>query len=218
MYRRVFSGVLLLFLAACSGGSTPHGAPTSSTSREALPSAMSATVTRSAPAVLLATPSAAYPAGCTYAEVAVLLDRFLDAFNRGDSAVIRGYFPTEAVGQGVTDHTGERFVWYSMTDTNLDGTKRHFVTYDLPGLWAYFTERHRHRERLIVQSFSVRPQDTLNANLTLNLYRTADDLPLTAGFPEGVAVGKGVLNCRNRTFRVLSFGQYVEPRPTVTLP
>ncbi len=164
-----------------------------------------------------ATPSTtAYPIGCTPAEVEAFLSRFLIAFNQGDAAALHTFFPAEATGQAGGDYSGEKFVWYSMTDNRSDGSKRHFVTYDLPTLWAYFEERHAHQERLRLASVQVSQQDSFTANMSLNLYRTADDVPPDAGRPPGQATGKAVVNCRHRTILVMSLGQGRDPTPTPT--
>jgi hypothetical protein len=168
------------------------------------------------------TPSAsAYPVGCTPAEVEAFLGRFLDAFNRGDIAALHAFFPTVAfptVAPGLPggDYSGEKFVWYSMTDERLDFSKRHFVTFDLPPLWAYFAERHTHQERLRLAHVKVSRQEATVANLEVNFYRTADDLPPDAGFPPGQAIGKVVMNCRYQTILVMSLGQGGVATPTAT--
>jgi len=167
------------------------------------------------------TPSAsAYPRGCTPAEVEAFLNRFLDAFNRGDSAALRAFFPTvaapTAAGLPGGDYSGEKFVWFSMTDNRLDGSKRHFVTFDLPPLWTYFAERHIHQEWLRLAYVQVSRQDSTVANLMVNFYRTADDVPPDAGRPPGQATGKMVMNCRDQTLLVMSLGQGGVATPTPT--
>ena len=153
-------------------------------------------------------------AHCTPDEVAAFLDRFLDAFNRGDLEALRTFFPAREAGRGIADHTREKFVWYSMTDQRLDGSKRHFVAYDLPALWTYFEDRHARQERLRLASLDVRPQGAVTADLTVNLHRTADDVPPDAGYPPGQATGKAVVNCRDHTILVWSLGQGRDPTPT----
>jgi len=195
----------------------PPTTPVTSTPATPLPEAP---VPRPQPSVSSVTASAAtpsrtaYPAGCTPAEVEALLSRFLIAFNQGDQGALRAFFPTVATGQGIPDFTGEKFVWYSMTDNRLDGSKRHFVTFDLPTLWAYFEERHAHHETLRLASVQVSQQDSFTANMSLNLYRTADDVPPDAGVPAGQATGKAVMNCRDQTLRVMSLGQGRDPTAT----
>ncbi len=226
IHRTLLCLMGVLLLGACAGGeittmpiAAPTTTPTISTPATPFPETP---VLRPQPAVGSATagvstPSAsAYPIGCAPAEVEVFLNRFLAAFNGGDIAALRAFFPATATGQSVVDYTGEKFVWYSMTDNRLDGSKRHFVAYDLPTLLAYFEERHAHQERLRLASVRVSQQDSFTANMTLYLYRTADDVPPDAGFPAGQATGKAVMNCRDQTLRVLSLGQGGVATPTPT--
>jgi len=177
-----------------------------------------ATTTRSGTASAAATnrpDGATYPVGCTPAEVEAFLERFLDAFNRGDAAALRTFFPTVATGRGVLDYTGEKFVWYSMTDQQADGSKRHFVTYDLPALWEYFAARHARRETMRLASVRVNNrQGWIVVGLSLQLYRVADDVLPAAGSPPGQATGKAELNCRDQTLLVVSLGQGRDATPT----
>ncbi len=158
MHRTLLCLMGVLLLGACAGGeittmpiAAPTTTPTISTPATPFPETP---VLRPQPAVGSATagvstPSAsAYPIGCTPAEVEAFLNRFLAALNEGDMVALRAFFPTTATGRSIPDFTGEKFVWYSMTDNRLDGSKRHFVAYDLPILWAYFAERHTHQETL----------------------------------------------------------------------
>ncbi len=230
-------GVLLLSACASGEASTkPSAAPTTTpttappptptigipvTSRPETPVLRPSTAASSATASASTPSASAYPRGCTPAEVEAFLNRFLDAFNQGDSAALRAFFPTMAfptVATGLPggDYSGEKFVWFSMTDNRLDGSKRHFVTFDLPPLWAYFAERHAHQERLRLAHVKVGRQDATVANLEVNFYRTADDVPPDAGRPPGQAIGKAVMNCRDRTLLVMSLGQGGIATPTPT--
>lgn len=220
MYKPLLSCLLAIFLVGCA---TAGAMPTPATPARATPNptALAATSTPTptlwsarigtATSVSATPADGPYPAGCTPPEVEAFLARFLDAFNRGDTATLQSFFPSVASGRGVTDYSGQKFVWYSMTDTNLDGSKRHFVAYDFPALWAYFAERHAHHETLRLASLRVSKHDSVTANLTLNLHRTADDLQPDVGTPPGQATGKGVLNCRDRTLLLLSLGQGRDP-------
>lgn len=151
-----------------------------------------------------ATPRAAdYLAGCAPAEIEAFLARFLDAFNRGDLAALQTFFPAEAAGKGNWDFAGKKFQNFSMTDQQPIGSKRHFVAYDLPVLWAYFADRFARHERLALVYLGVTGQQAPLADLTLTFQRTADDVPADLG----LAHGKAVLNCRDGTFIFLNVGQ-----------
>ncbi len=229
MRRSLYCVAIAVILTACgtSGESATPSSVTPSvvstitvatTPQQEIPATQSRPNTRST-ATALATPHAIpYPVGCTPAEVEAFLNRFLAAFNRGDQEALRTFFPTIAAGRSVTDYSGEKFVWYSMTDQRPDGSKRHFVAYDQPALWTYFAERHAQHEmlRLASVTIQVNQQDPFNANMSLFLHRTADDLLPDAGFPPGQATGKVVMNCRDQTLRVFSFGQGRDATPTPT--
>jgi len=228
IHRTLLCLISVLLLSACASGEAstrPSAAPTTTPTigipaipRPETPVLRAATAVGSVTAGASTASASAYPRGCTPAEVGAFLDRFLAAFNQGDIVALRAFFPTTATGRSIPDYTGEKFVWYSMTDNRLDGSKRHFVAYDLPTLWAYFEERHAHQETLRLASISIliSQQDPLNANMSVNFYRTADDVPLAAGFPAGQATGKAVMNCRDQTLRVLSLGQGRDPTATPT--
>jgi hypothetical protein len=222
MGRLALIASLVFLLTACGGGAAGGGP------RAAATPSPSWTATRAIRATATDTPRAAipnptpyagaatrstesYPVGCTPAEVEAFLERFVDAFNRGDIDALRTFFPsvafpTVATGLPGGDYSGEKFVWFSMTDERLDFSRRHFVTFDLPPLWAYFAERHAHQERLRLAHVKVGRQESTVANLEVNFYRTADDVPPDAGRPPGQSTGKAVINCRNRTILVMSLG------------
>lgn len=225
MRKPLLSCLLAIFLVGCAAaGTTPIPAtPARTVTAPAIVAALS-TTTPTLPSVgggtatpVSATPTGGpYAAGCAPPEVEAFLARFLAAFNTGDLATLRAFFPATAAGRGSADYSGEKFVWYSMTDTDLGGGKRHFVAYELPALWAYLAERHAQHETLGLASLRVSQQDSVIANLTLYFHRTADDLRPDAGTPPGQATGKGVLNCRDRTLLLLSLGQGRDPAASAT--
>lgn len=185
---------------------TPRAAPTTPTTTVAPTLTVAdrglATATRAATAG-----TSAYPAGCTPAEVEAFLGQFFDAFNRGDQVALRAFFPTIASGQAIGDITGTKFLWYSVMDQRLDGSRRHFVAYDLPALWTYFAERYARHETLRLARVLVSGEDAMTATLTVYLYRAADDVPPESGYPPGQADGLALLNCRDRTILGWSIGQ-----------
>jgi hypothetical protein len=226
MHRTLLCLMGVLLLGACAGGEVttmPIAASTTTptigipaTPRPETPVLRVQTAVGSATAGVSTPSASAYPIGCTPAEVEAFLERFLAAFNEGDMSALRAFFPATATGQSVVDYSGEKFVWYSMTDNRLDGSKRHFVTFDLPTLWAYFAERHAHQERLRLATLRVGRQEATVANLEVKFYRTADDVPPDAGVPPGQAIGKAVMNCRDQTLLVMSLGQGGVATPTPT--
>lgn len=209
---------IALFLAACGPAGTLTPTPTIAATLPGTAATATSQPVAAGTATSRAPSSAPYPVGCAPSEIETFLKRFFDAVNRGDEAMLPDLFPSEAIGQGVRDYSGEKFVWYSMTDQRPDGSKRHFVAYDLPILWAYFAERHAQHETLRLAFVRVSTQDTFTANLTLNIFRTADDLSPAAGFPPGQATGKGVINCRDKKILVLSLGQGQDSPTPPTAP
>ncbi len=226
MHRTLLCLMGVLLLGACAGGEVttmPIAAPTTTPTigipaipRPETPVMRVQTAVNSVTVGATTPSTSAYPSGCAPAEVEAFLNRFLVTFNQGDLNALHAFFPAVATGQGIPDFTGEKFVWYSMTDNRLDGSKRHFVTFDLPTLWTYFAERHTHQERLRLATLRVGRQDATVANLDVKFYRTADDVPPDGGFPPGQATGKMVMNCRDQTLLVMSLGQGGVATPTPT--
>ncbi|MDP9372863.1 MAG: hypothetical protein M3Q65_10530 [Chloroflexota bacterium] len=224
--------LLVPFLAACDGGAVPGTAPITGGS----PALSAATGTATPPATVAATPipelvvtttpsptsiSAAPrsdtqtpPPGCNLDEVTRLVERFLDAFNRGDSAQLARFF-------------GPRFEWYSVTDRGRESGDRHFLAYNPNGglrlgafpedlkvtvghqdiLLRYFAERHTHHERLWMRELG----GTYDArgpafHIGYTLGRTADDLEPRNGNSERETLGKGAVDYTDQTIMVWSIG------------
>ena len=136
----------------------------------------------------------ASPPACQPAEVNRLVSGFLDAFNRGDQEQLARAFP-------------ERLEWYSVTDLGPGGHPRHFVTHDRASLLIYFSERRRQNEQLTLRELSVTSDGNgEGAQIVYIIARRADDLPANLGGPEGLAQGKGAVNCRTGTVYVWSLG------------
>ncbi len=126
------------------------------------------------------------PAGCNSPqETAVLIAKFLDAFNRGDKRELGRSF-------------GADLMWYSVTEP-----KTNFVGYSQGDLLRYFEGRHAHHERLQLVSIDVRgPSWHGGVDIVYTLTRKADDLGL-----QGQSLsGKGAVNCKDRTIFVWSMG------------
>jgi len=124
--------------------------------------------------------------------VARLLERFVDAFNRGDLAALARLFPAERAAQ-----TGEitDFQWFSVT-----GPGDHFLARDREALLAYSAERHARREVLWLLRLEVATSWHGGVDIIFDLVRRADD------FPERVVGGKGAIDCARQQIFVWSLG------------
>jgi hypothetical protein len=149
------------------------------------------------------------PPGCwSGEEVAGLIGRFFDAFNRGDRAALVSFFPAE--GTRSNNMNPEQLQWYSVSEGNPP--TRSFVAHDRETLLRYFAERHAHGERLSLLSLQVSTGYKSDAFVFFEIARFADDLAAPgAGLPnsgagEYVAIGKGAINCGKGTFYMWSMG------------
>ncbi len=217
----IASGSLIIGLVVgCGGVASPSTLPLTATASDLrgptaiATGAASPTAARSLPAV---TPVAATsPVGCDPAQVTAFIERFLAAYNMGDQATLRNSFPTAVVGRGNRDFAGEKFEVFSLLDRGPDGTKRFFVTYDLPALWAYFAARHAQHETLGLVYPRVSQENVNTVTMAITLSRTADDLPAAlAGTP---VLGKGGVNCRDQHLTFLNLGQGMPDTPTPAYP
>jgi hypothetical protein len=115
----------------------------------------------------------------------MLIADFLSAFNRGDKPQLGRFF-------------GSDLMWYSVTEP-----ERNFVASSQGDLLSYFEARHSHHERLQLVSIDVRgPSWHGGVDLVYTLTRQADDLGPRGQF----LLGKGAVNCRDRTIFVWSMG------------
>jgi hypothetical protein len=112
---------------------------------------------------------------CTPDGVRQIVERFTDAFNRGDLANL---------DQLVSD---QRFGWYS---TDAPGQRFNAEASDRSTLMAYFAARHRQHERLVLQSVDVTFTNPGAAGFVFRLTRSADD-----GLPPTAYEGKGEVQC-----------------------
>ncbi len=216
--------LLAVFLAACGGRSSPAAAPDPATLAPAVTAPATpvnstaetrASTTTPAPVnVATNTPDLHTPPtpACSREEVTRLVERFLDAFNRGDSAQLARFF-------------GPRFEWYSVTDRGRESEDRHFLAYNSNGglrlgafpeglkvtvghqdiLLPYFAERHAHGERLELRKLGSNYEAGRNiAHITYTLTRTAEDLELRLSKPERETLGKGAVDCTDQTLMVWS--------------
>lgn len=115
-------------------------------------------------------------ANCTSAQVHLLVNRFVRAFNAGDQPTL----------QRLWAQSGHGFDWYS---TDAPGQRIDPAGRDRASLGAYFAERHARRETLRLTSFRFNGNAASYGNFQYTLIRQADDLPATA------YVGKGAALC-----------------------
>jgi hypothetical protein len=119
--------------------------------------------------------SPANPNECTPQKVRQVIERFTDAFNRGDIAQL-----DRLVSQ-------QQFVWYA---TDAPGQRLNAEAYDRENLMAYFAARHRQHEHLVLNSLDVTFTDASRGGLWAHLTRSADD-----GLPPTRYSSKGEVQC-----------------------
>lgn len=119
--------------------------------------------------------SAPSPNQCTPQGVHQVVERFIDAFNRGDIPLLN---------QLVSRH---QFVWYA---TDSPGERVNAEASNRDNLMAYFAERHRQHEHLVLNSLDVTFTDATRGGLWAHLTRSADD-----GLPPARYVSKGEIQC-----------------------
>jgi hypothetical protein len=119
--------------------------------------------------------SAGTPSRCTPQVVRQVVERFIDAFNRGDIAQL---------DQLVSD---QLFSWYS---TDAPGQRFNAEAMDRSTLMAYFADRHRQHEHLVLNSLDVTFVDARKGGFVFRLTRSADD-----GLPATDYGGKGEIQC-----------------------
>ena len=173
-------------LAGCGVVSPPGASPTPTTSSN-----------QSAEDIIVTRDDSTLPAECSPHQVAELIVRFFDAFNRGDQEQLAGFF-------------GSDFMWYSVTEHSADRAEyRHFVTYNRDELPRYFAQRHEQHEHLRLLKLGVGQGGDprgLTVGIAYLLTRQADDLKPGFGGPERLAGGKGAINCKEQTIYVWSMG------------
>jgi hypothetical protein len=115
---------------------------------------------------------------CSPREVRQVVERFVDAFNRGDIAQL---------DQLVSD---QQFVWYA---TDAPGQRFNAEADDRSTLMTYFAARHRQHERLVLSSVEVTYTTPGQGGFWFVLTRSADD-----GLPPTNYNGKGEVQCATR--------------------
>ena len=137
---------------------------------------------------LTVVPSAA-PASCGVNEVLLILNTFVEAFNRGDD-------PARFFSTSGGNATG--FQWYSASGRG----RAHVVIDQRNDLAAYFASRHLAGERWsqLTLQYSGDRQAYPRADFGFLITRSGPDLAelTTAESTLGQTQGKGALNCRDR--------------------
>jgi hypothetical protein len=97
--------------------------------------------------------------------------------------------------------------WYSVTEGGTNTGGRHFVAYDLTRLLKYFAERKQQNEYMRLLNLSIGSSWAKESvDITYDAIRHADDIKLGANNPNGIAYGKGNINCEKQRIRVWSMG------------
>lgn len=119
--------------------------------------------------------SPANSSDCTPQGVRQVVERFIDAFNRGDLAQL-----DQLVSQ-------QQFVWYA---TDAPGQRLNGEATNRDNLMAYFAERHRQQEHLLLNSLDITFTDARRGGFWAHLTRSADD-----GLPPTRYSSKGEIQC-----------------------
>lgn len=170
---------------------------------------LSAAVASTAEEVVVTREAQGLASGCSPREVAALVNRFFDAFNRGDAAALEEIWTTEDSPGRPIEPAGRQFRWYSVTEGGsvVRAPWRHRSVYDRPELLPYFAERHRQNERMQLVALSVRKsREPWAAGITFSVRRDADDLPARLGGRRRIAGGKGGIDCERRQIYLWSMG------------
>jgi hypothetical protein len=120
--------------------------------------------------------SPANPNQCTPQVVHIVVERFIDAFNRGDIAQLDRLVAQQP-----------QFVWYA---TDAPGQRFNAEAQDRDNLMAYFAARHRQHEHLVLNSLDVTFTNASRGGLWAHLTRSADD-----GLPPTRYSSKGEVQC-----------------------
>lgn len=145
------------------------------------------------------------PHGCHPQQVAVLVNEFVEAFNRGDAERLsRLFFISEGPSPpDFSSDSSSTWSWYSVSEVGSGGKiGRDFTTYDQDEMLRYFARRHGHGERLELLRVDVAETGLLgkpdNVGIVYALARKADDLAPGLGGPDGVSFGKASINCERQ--------------------
>lgn len=126
---------------------------------------------------LLPSGTATTTSQCTPDTVHQVVDRFIEAFDRGDVAQLDQLFARD----------GEGFHWYS---TDAPGQRLNAEASNRDSLMAYFAARHLQHERLALNSLDITYTNDMEAGFWFRVTRSADD-----GLPATAYNGKGGVQC-----------------------
>jgi hypothetical protein len=133
---------------------------------------------------------------CTESSTRQVVDSFIDAFNKGDTARLNDLLPD--------------FLWYA---TDAPGAFSSPQPRSRSDLMTYFTQRHQVRERLKLESFVFHLSSTGGGEFEFEVLRSADDGP--APTPYG---GKGGVFCRTTPHTLFLWVMGREPYLRAGLP
>lgn len=200
-----------------AAGGGPDGSTDAPASDRSSPATSAATTPaarpepRADPHVVVTSREDSLPEGCRPRQVALLVSDFFEAFNRGDSERLSSLFFVSE-GPSPTDFSDSGaypWSWFSVSRVGKGGRiLGGFTTYDQGDLLRYFERRHGRGERLRLLKVGLTGPGLLgeedNVGIIYVLTREADDLPPGLGGPDGVAFGKGAVNCSRRQIFVWS--------------
>ena len=155
--------------------------------------------------VIVTSDDASLPDDCHPRQVANLVISFVDAFNRGDQAVLsQVFFLSEAPSPpDYADGAYDLWSWYTVGEIEPGGRiVNGFVTYDQGDLLDYLATRHKQGERLRLLKLSLTQTGLLgeedNVGFIYVLNRNASDLDPDLGGKAHLASGQGAINCTNQ--------------------
>ena len=162
------------------------------------------------------------PPSCRPRAVAKLISSFFEALKSPGKVAVNRYFTPipKFRWYSVSEGRGRDDTWKAMPTHNRSelflgpgGRGRHFVTYDTASLGTYLADRQAHRERMELRTLQLRWQlgpPHPEAGIVYVLERAADDLE-AVGVADGLAFGKGAIDCESGKIFVWSMGMEEPP-------
>jgi hypothetical protein len=140
--------------------------------------------------------SAGTSSSCTTGDVRAVVERFIDAFNRGDLARL------------------DQLVYqpFSTYATNAPGERLNAQAHDREGLMAYFAARHQQHEHLELISMDVTYANSVEAGFSFRVRRSADD-----GLSPSRYTGKGGVECATRPISLTVWAMGLDPWSPIEL-